>query len=404
MKFKMMTKTDQSPSRARVRVGLVAIAASAVLVAAGCSSQSAEPSSQESLDASTSSALDSALKSSQQQLGFPGVIAGVWVGDQQWVGTLGTAEKGTETALTTDDHTRIGSITKTFTGTVVLQLVESGKLSLDTVIEEYVPGMPNGKKATIRNLLEMQSGIPTYTMNTTVVNEWAATPTQVFTPQQLVDSVKAEKPDFAPGTQMEYSNTNFVLLGMVITKVTGKSVSDVFQEQILTPLKLDQTSVPGDSAAIPSPWLSGISTQANPLGVEKNATTWTPTFASTAGDMISTLDNLHRWSVALATGEGILKPETQQMRLDALKTTVKPNSATRSYGMGMVNTDGWIGHVGDIPGYNTVINYDPTTRTTIVVMVNSDIEANGMAPAVGVFQSLAEVMSNDASPKATSTS
>lgn len=380
---------------------MIAVATSVALVAAGCSSQSSEANPQTSLDSSTTTELNSALDAAQKQLGFPGAIAGVWVGDQQWVGTIGTAQKGTETAVTTDDHTRIGSITKTFTGTVVLQLVEAGKLSLDDVIEKYVPGMPNGKKATIRNLLEMQSGIPTYTVNTSVVNEWAAKPTQVFTPEQLVDSVKAEKPDFAPGSQMEYSNTNFVLLGMVITKVTGKSVSDVFQEQILKPLKLDQTTVPGSSAAIPSPGLSGVSTQADPLGVEKDATSWTPTFASTAGDMISTLDNLHRWSVALGTGEGILKPETQKMRLDALATTVPPNTASRSYGMGMVNTNGWIGHVGDIPGYNTVINYDPKTRTTIVVMVNSDIEGNGTPPAVGVFASLADVMAKSNSTEAT---
>ena len=110
---------------------------------------------------------------------------------------------------------------------------------------------------------------------------------------QLVDSVKKLPPMFAPETQTSYSNTNFVLLGMVIEKVTGTSMAKNYQTRIFDPLKRSGTSAPGTSTEIGSPVLSGISDQTKPEGEVKNATNWNPSFASTAGEVISTLDDLH---------------------------------------------------------------------------------------------------------------
>jgi D-alanyl-D-alanine carboxypeptidase len=288
------------------------------------------------------------------------------------------------------------------TGTVILQLIDEGKLSFDDVIDTYVPGMPNGDKATIKNLIEMQSGIPTYTADTSVLNTYSKDPTTAFTPQDLVNSVKKLPPMFAPGEQFFYSNTNFVLLGMVIEKVTGESIADNFGERLFTPLGMKNTSIPGTSTDIPAPFLSGISQQTDPLGTTKDATNWNPSFASTAGEAISTLDDLHKWGVALGTGEGILPPETQQMRVESVNTTVPPNTPQRSYGMGIVNTGGWLGHTGEIPGYNTVVNYQPDLGITIAVMVNSDITKGPakqqIAPAPTAFQGLAQVVAPSPSP------
>ena len=332
----------------------------------------------------------------RQQFNAPGLQAGVWTDSGQWVGTSGTAKVDTTEPITPADHTRIGSITKTMTGTVILQLIDEGALSFDDVIETFVPGMPNGATATIRDLLQMQSGIPAYTDGTTVVEQYAADPTTTFTPQELVDSVKEKPAMFEPGTKFFYSNTNYVLLGLVIEKVTGKSIADNFDERLFTPLGMSETSVPGDSTELPAPYLSGISTQADPEGTVKDATNWNPSLAFTAGEAISTLDDLHKWAVALGTGEGILPPETQQLRVDSVNTTVPPNTPERSYGMGIVNTGGWLGHTGEIPGYNTVVNYRADTKTAIVVMVNSDIVLqSGEAPAATAFEGLAAVMTPD---------
>ena len=346
--------------------------------------------------------LQKALDEVRVKFKAPGVLAGVWTNNGEWIGISGVAKAGTTQPPTPDDHTRIGSITKTMTATVILQLIEAGKLSFDDVVDKYVPGMPNGSTATIKNLLEMQSGIPSYTADAANVNVWAADPTKAFTPQQLVDSVKTTPAMFAPGTNMFYSNTNYVLLGMIIEKVTGRPIVENFSERLFKPLGMNQSSVPGTSTDLPSPYWSGISTQADPNGTIKNATNWNPSFAFTAGEVISTLDDLHTWGVALGTGKGILKPETQQLRVDSVKSTVGMNTPDYSYGMGVVNLNGWLGHTGEIPGYNTILNYQPATGTTVVVMVNSDITVPAnptpevprpAAPAVAGFEGIAKVLS-----------
>lgn len=389
---------------------LAVLGVSTAVLVSGCSSSSTTPTASPSpstdvvaLGPDTRNHLQDALDRIRRKFGAPGIQAGIWTDTATWTGTSGVAEAGTSRAITPADHTRIGSITKTMTATVVLQLIDEGRLSFDDVIEKYVPGMPNGSTATIRHLLEMQSGIPTYTGDTRVVNEYSADPTKVFTPQQLVDSVKKEPAMFAPGEQFFYSNTNYVLLGMVIEKVTGKSIADNFDERLLTPLGMGQTSIPGASTELPDPYLSGISEQSDPLGKVKDATHWNPSFAFTAGEAISTLDDLHTWGVALGTGEGILTPETQQLRVTSVDTTVPPNTPERSYGLGIVNTAGWLGHTGEIPGYNTVLNYQPDLHTTIVVMVNSDITKGPakqpVAPAVAAFEDLAQIITpSSASP------
>lgn len=260
-----------------------------MVAASGCSSNSsgsgtsASPSANAvSLTPEVQAKLQKVIDDVRVQFKAPGLQAGVWTDNGQWVGTSGVAKVGTSQAITPADHSRVGSITKTMTGTVILQLIDEGKLSFDDVIDKYVPGMPNGSTATIKNLIEMQSGIPTYTANTSVVNKYSAAPTTAFTPQELVNSVKKSPPMFAPGAQFFYSNTNFVLLGMVIEKVTGKSVSDNFKDRLFKPLGMNATSAPGTSTSLPEPFLSGITEQGDPLGKIKNATNWNPSFAFTA--------------------------------------------------------------------------------------------------------------------------
>ena len=164
---------------------------------------------------------------------------------------------------------------------------------------------------------------------------------------------------------------------MVIEKVTGKSISDNFEGRLLNPLKMTETSVPGTSTDLPDH--SCRASASRPIRSEPSRTppTGTRRFAFTAGEVISTLDDLHKWGVALGTGEGILPAETQQMRVESVNTTVPQHPAAVLW-HGHRQHRGWLGHTGEIPGYNTVVNYQPQSRTTIVIMVNSDI-TNGPA-------------------------
>lgn len=380
-----------------IAVGLTAAAA-----ATGCSSSAdtTSPTTSASAAASTASmstqmqaAFQQVLDNTRTQQGFPGVQAGVWMPDGEWMGTSGTSGEGLTTPITPAFHTRIGSITETFTVTAMLELAEQGELSLDDTIDTHVPGMPNGDTATLANLATMTSGIPTYTESEALTDSYFADPTQVWQPQQLVDVVKDEPAMFAPGAKFYYSNTNTVLLGMVIEQVTGKPVQDVFSEQIFEPLGLTQTSFPAASAELPSPYLSGITEQVQPEGQTADATNWNPSWGFTAGEMISGLEDLRIWSKSLATGEGILSAEYTQKRLDSLATTVEPNTAERSYGLGFGQVNGWIVHTGELPGYNTTVYHNPELETSIVVMVNSDIATDlGENPAPAVTTGLMQVI------------
>jgi len=348
------------------------------------------------LDASTTAKLQMALDDTRAQGGFPGVIAGVWTANDTWIGTSGTTGQGKNAVPTPADHVRIGSLTKTVTATVVLQLYESGQVSLEDTIGKYVSGMPNGDTATLRQLANMTSGIPSYSEDNAFQNQLFMNPTKAWTPEQLIDVVRGKPADFAPGTAWEYSNTNYVLLGMVIEKVTGKPAAEVYQERIVGPLGMTQTSFPAQSNAIADPHLFGVTAQGQPSGHTADATNWNPSFTFTAGAIISTLDDLHTWSKALYTGNGILKPETQQLRRDSIIHNIPPNTPTMGFGFGIGDRNGWWGFDGDIPGYTTSLYHNYDRQTTIIVAVNSDIPLPGTTPpalpAPAVFDALVKAL------------
>jgi D-alanyl-D-alanine carboxypeptidase len=384
----------------------VALVLVLVLGGAGCGStaptstpgtdSTSGPSPANALDASTTAKLQMALDDTRAQGGFPGVIAGVWTANDTWIGTSGTAGEGKTAAPTPTDHIRIGSLTKTVTATVVLQLYESGQVSLEDTIGKYVSGMPNGDTATLRQLANMTSGIPSYSEDNAFQNQLFMNPTKAWTPEQLIDVVRGKPADFAPGTAWEYSNTNYVLLGMVIEKVTGKPAAEVYQERIVGPLGMTETSFPAQSNAIADPHLFGVTAQGQPSGQTADATNWNPSFAFTAGAIISTLDDLHTWSKALFTGNGILKPETQQLRRDSIIHNIPPNTPTMGFGFGIGDRNGWWGFDGDIPGYTTSLYHNYDRQTTIIVAVNSDIALPGTTPpalpAPAVFDALVKAL------------
>ena len=403
-----MERSVQSRTVTRSRWGRRALAAAVVLpvlalTACGSDTSDASTKSSSSPDTSRAAKFDSATSASFQKVlddtratgGFPGVIALVRSPHGSWIGTSGTTGKGLDGAPTPTDRTRVGSLTKTMTATVILQLVQEGKLDLSDPIGDYVPGMPNGDTATIKQLAEMTSGIQPYTTSDAFQAQLFADPQKVWTPEELIAFEKGQPAEFAPGKGWQYSNTNYVLLGMVIEKVTGMSIADVFQERLFGPLGMKDTVFPGTSNAIADPHLRGVTVQGQDDGKTADATDWNPTEAYTAGEVISTLEDLEIWADALFTGKGILEPATQQMRRDSINHTIPPNTATAGYGFGIGDMGGWWGHDGQIPGYTTAVMHNYDLDTTIIVLVNSDISLpgeKGPEPAPAVQQALARVL------------
>jgi D-alanyl-D-alanine carboxypeptidase len=312
--------------------------------------------------------LDAAAREGFAKASAPGAIVGVRTPEGTWKAAYGMADPKAGTPMQIGMHTRIGSVTKTFIGTVIMQLAEKGKLSLNDPIEKYVSGVPNGNKISLRQLADMTSGVASYTRSSKFTDAYFAKPETIYKPHELLAIGISESPLFAPGAQFDYSNTNTILLGMVIENVAGRPIDDVLKTMIFEPLKLKGTSWPGEKTEIPFPSAEGFTLQgvyAKP-DAPSNATHWNPAWGWTAGELISNMDDLLTYDRALGTGQKLLSAASQSARLRSF-----PGAA--GYGIAMGCVDGWVGHTGELPGYNTSVFYDTSRDTAVVVQTNSDI-------------------------------
>jgi D-alanyl-D-alanine carboxypeptidase len=181
-----------------------------------------------------------------------------------------------------------------------------------------------------------------------------------------------------------------VLLGLVVEKVSGQSLPDYIRDHILVPLSMSHTSFPTTNA-FPDPHPQGYTNQtAN--GAVTTSTDWNPSWGWAAGAMISTLDDMHTWAPAVATGK-LLSPAMQAQRLQTVNAEGLP--PRNGYGLGIFNLGGWIGHNGSLPGYQTVAVYLPDQKRTLVILINTDIEYQGSEPSSTLAKAITSVISPD---------
>ncbi|MFL5693913.1 MAG: serine hydrolase domain-containing protein [Ktedonobacteraceae bacterium] len=306
-------------------------------------------------------------------------------GQGSWTTTLGTSDLATRMPMDVNSYMRIGSITKTLTGTVVLQLVDEGKLRLDDPVGKYQPEVPNGGNITIRELLNMTSGLFNYSEDQGFDQALLADPGKVWNPKDLVAIAFQHPPYFAPGQGLHYTNTNYILLGMLIEQITGMPVEKAFQQHIFTPLRMDGSSLPPrTSAAIPDPHPHGYmyGTEGTGTGPTIDVTGWNTSWGWTAGSAISTLHDLKIWAKALATGQ-LLSASTQKERLSWVpyKKVSWIGHDTLAYGLGMADFGGFIGHNGGLPGFQSFMVYQPQKGATIVVLTNLQTATDGSGTA-----------------------
>jgi len=353
--------------RARGRLGVVgfgAVLAAVLVLAAPVGVAWGRPSPR-------AAALTAAIRGVMRQASIPGAIVGVWRrGAAPYVRAFGVRDTATGQPMSTNLRMRIGSVSKTFTGTALLQLVDRGKISLDSPISKYIAGVPHGNRITIRELAEMRSGLFDYFGDDAFLRAWLSDLRREWTPRQLLAYSFSKPPVFAPGTSYDYSNVNFVLLGLVIQKVSHQPLATYIEQHILRPEHLTHTSSPA-GAAFPSPHAQGYTDQtvecftSPKCGRTVNATSWNMSPGWAAGAMVSTLGDLHRWARDVATGS-LLTRATQKQRLRFI-----PAPGGFGYGLALYKLNGWIGHSGLIPGYETLSTYLPSQQATLVVLINT---------------------------------
>ncbi|GIT79477.1 beta-lactamase [Leifsonia sp. LS1] len=367
-----------------------ALAASlVVLLAAGCAArQEGTATPADAWQQAAQSALDDALRTT----GIPGGAITVTHGDTTWTGVAGLADVASGRKVSVDDRFAYRSITKSYTVTAILQLVDEGRLSLDDPVSKYVDGVPEGDRITLRDLARMRSGLPNYSATPAFQDALRIDLTRDWTDAEILQAAFSEPNDFAPDERYEYSNTNTILLGEVLQKVTGKPWYEVVQEAILTPRGLSTATYP-DSDPIPSPLAEPY--QAAGEGQDPELIPAIPANSlSAAGGFAGTIRDLGRWARILGTGELLAEKTAEQRTSEASlsPTTDDPNSPFYdAYGMGMGEIDGWIGHTGNGLGYQALAMYDPATGDSVAIVLNGTGDDHD-APA-HLFQKLLPALS-----------
>ncbi|MEO3782654.1 serine hydrolase domain-containing protein [Actinocorallia sp. B10E7] len=322
------------------------------------------------LSSRVSEKLDRAVKGVMKETKAPGVIVGLWMDGGGYVRAFGVADKATRAPMSTGLFMKIGSETKTFTVTALLRLADQGRLGLDDPVSKYVSGVPNGDRITLRQLAGMKSGLYPYTSDPGFQKAVLADPKRSFTPRQLLAYSFGHRAVFKPGEKFQYSNTNTILLGLVVEKVGGRPLREFVRREVLVPARLRRTLFPRGTE-FPRPHAQGYTRQAAG-GRLTNATGWNPSWAWAAGAMISTMEDMRSWAQTLATGT-LLSPATQAERM---KDPYEPFPGLR-YGLGMFEVRGWLGHNGSLPGYQSVVVHLPARRATLVVLTNTDTSHKG---------------------------
>lgn len=359
--------------------------AAAVLLMAACSPASA-PSSAPSAGTRTACGrafspgiirqLRNVVAIARRRYQIPGIAVAVTVpGKGCWVSASGLANTLGNVPLKLTDEFPIGSITKTFTATVILQLVQQGKLSLAAPISRWVPYVQDARRITIRMLLGMTSGIYGEPAGP-LAEQIFADPGKVWSPEQVVRLAVAHGPVGRAGTP-GYSNTNYVILGMIARAVTGKPIQELITSRILRPLHLSHTSFPA-AAAPPALVAQGYTVDQGVAALTTAADAAADiSVAGAAGAMISTVGDLQTWARALATGTLLSRSiQLQRLSLGSPLGYFAPLPGTPAsrlpfrYGLGIFSVGGLLGHIGVAPGYTTDMFYLPAGNATIIVLAN----------------------------------
>jgi D-alanyl-D-alanine carboxypeptidase len=306
--------------------------------------------------------------------GYPGLIGLLRDGSTAQYVSAGKGQVSPAVAADPDAQYRIGSVTKAFTSATVLLLEAEGKLSLDDTVAKWLPNAVNangwdGSKITVRELLNQTSGLPDYTNAAQIwLPYWLnSTPYAQFDPQTLVNyALGTAAPTTAPGQSWGYSNTNFVLAGMVIKAVTGNDPGTEITHRIITPLGLTNTTFPTTDSTLHGNYLHGYKHSIAILNPVDVTISDTPEFYGTAGAMVSTLADVATFSRALLSGQLLPAQQTAE-----LKTTVNTTQTGVTYGLGVANQQlcgrsTWF-HDGGVAGYKNIwMSNDDGTKQAVM--------------------------------------
>ena len=282
---------------------------------------------------------------------------------------FGMADKEWNVPNTVNTKFRIGSVTKQFTATCILQLAEQGKLSIDDKLSKYIPDYPKGDSITIHMLLNHTSGIKNYT---DLPEFWpkAVLPLSI---DSMIALFKNEPLDFSPGTKWNYSNSGFFLLGVIVEKASGKKFNDYLLENVIKKVGLKNTSMDRLDSVLA---FRAKGYDKSQQGVWQHAMYISMEGPFSAGAIVSTVDDLYQWTEALHHNEVLSAESTKKM--------MTPYINHYGYGIGIdsLGSHKRVSHNGGIPGFVTNLSYYPADDVCVVVLSNNGSNSDGVSAAL----------------------
>jgi D-alanyl-D-alanine carboxypeptidase len=379
------------PFRVALRPSSRALAmVAAAVLASACARAAPHPSSVPGAGASAARADPRLVARVQAKLDsvhaagrFPGATLGVVLPDGRSFGlAVGRSDTAADLAMRPDHRMLAGSVGKTYVAAVALQLVGEGKLSLDAPIETYLGGepwfdrLPSARRITVRQLMTHTSGLVRYELNPRFLADLTATPGRTWTPAERLAYLFDAAPPFAPGEGWDYSDTNYVVLGMILERLAGRALYDEVQRRLLTPLALRNT-VPSDRPRIEG-LSQGYAGPDNPFGgadamLAGGEMVINPQFEWAGGGFATTAEDLARWGWMLYEGRAVA-PALRDTALAAAVDAPPLGRGTR-YGLGVIVRPTPLGvtwgHSGYMPGYLTEMRYWPDHRIAVAFQVNT---------------------------------
>ena len=338
---------------------------------------------------------------------FPGATLGVVLANGEvLILAVGYSDRTSKTPMKPTDRMLAGSTGKTFAAATALQLVKEGKIGLDDKVEKYLGAwpwfsrLPNAKGITVRQLMNHTSGLVRYEFKDQFTKDLTANPEKTWKPQELLAYLLDEKPPFEAGKGWDYSDTNYIVLGMIIEKVTGRKFYDEANRRLIKPLKLTNT-IPQDGIRLKGV-IQGYAGPDNPFGgtdemIVNGKFAINPQFEWTGGGYASTSEDLARWAKMIYEGrafdasllpqalDGVAAPMLGRETKYGLCVIIRKTAAGTSYG-----------HSGFFPGYMTDMMYFPEQKIALAVQVNTSVPQNLGKPLGRVLVEALEVVNKHA--------
>lgn len=308
------------------------------------------------------------LEAQALKANVPGVLVGVWDYNRgvNMVYGVGVADKNTGELLDWRHSFKIASVTKTMVATVIVQLIDEGKLSFSTPVSHFFPDLPEASKVTIRMLGDMTSGYFDYLEDETFLDNFDNTPYFTATPEEMIEVAMSHPMEYPPGTGFNYSNTNTVILGRIVERITGNSLEQELARRLFTPLNLEKTAAPSSGSYLPLP--KAHSYHPDTLEDWTDKMDYSPEYA--CGNAYTTMFELRSWIESLA--KGTLIDKSSYGSLFAFGTPF-PGAEDYVYHFGIIDYKGFLGHSGDTDYYLTEAYYNPEINTTLIILSNSSV-------------------------------